>query len=154
MITAAGRIRWGNALRALAVLLAVGVVLLPAVPQPRLHVCRMMGTMLEHCCCMAHHEQGDLAQPVADQAAADASAASAATVPGKRPCCLQIAIDQHQPLALEGLKAAELPIAPVRHVMEVLDLPARHRDRYGGAASAAPYPDGPPSYLRWGAFLT
>jgi hypothetical protein len=74
--------------------------------------------------------------------------------PDKGSCCQDLALDQHQPTALPAPESAALRMLPTTVLVAVLPHSASHEWQYAGAACAAPYPDGPPAYLRWGGFLT
>jgi hypothetical protein len=132
--------------RVLALLLALGVAALPLLPQPRQHVCHLaaakspvMSTgMTGDCCCAV--TAGAPAHP--DRRAPGGS------------CCQELALDQHQPTALPAPESAGPRVLPPAILIEVLAHSASHDWQFSGAACAAPYPDGPPAYLRWGGFLT
>ncbi len=137
--------RQSFAVRVLALLLALGVAASPLLPRPQQHVCRMAGTaslaMAGDCCCVAVFADPDHRAP--DHRA-----------PDKGSCCQELAFDQHQPTALTGPESAGPRTLPTAELVEVLPHSACHDRRFSAAACAAPYPAGPPAYLRWGGFLT
>jgi hypothetical protein len=136
--------------RVLAFLLALGVAAAPLLPQPRLHACQLAGlmsaaqpmAMADGCCCAGMAERPGAPAPHGPRA------------PDPGGCCQELAPDQHQPTALPAPEAIVARALPSVQLVEMLP-PSRSHDRqFSGAACAAPYPDGPPAYLRWGGFLT
>lgn len=137
--------------RVLAFLLALGVAAAPLLPQPRQHVCHLAGmmpagmpmAMAEGCCCAG----------MADMPGAPGAQDHRAPDKGGN-CCQELAPDQHQPTALPVPEGVALRALPSAQLVETLP-PSRSHDRqFSGAACPAPYPAGPPAYLRWGGFLT
>jgi hypothetical protein len=131
------------AVRVLALLVALGVAALPLLPPPRQHVCHLAGAasmaMAGDCCCASM-----LGAPAQHDHRA----------PDKGSCCQDLTLDQHQPTALAAPEGAGEHALPPAMLVEVLAQSISHEWQFSGAACAAPYPDGPPAYLRWGGFLT
>jgi hypothetical protein len=148
MITVRYSIRRSIAARVIAFLLVVGVAVLPALPQPRMHVCPMMGTMqdmsLGSCCCSTHHNE----QSPAQQIQSDWHDLHDGGI-----CCHQVAYDLHQPSGAIEIAPIAMRVEMVNNVVDVLGLPAHHEERHDVSDCRAAYPDGPPSYVLWGAFL-
>src|SRR5471032_3157616 len=86
------------AVRILALLLALGVAALPLLPQPRQHVCHLVGMM-------SAAQSGDCCCPAAPAARPDHKA------PGGS-CCQELALDQHQPTALPAPEGAAPRLLP------------------------------------------
>jgi hypothetical protein len=122
------------------------VAALPLLPQPRQHVCHLAGAMsmamAGDCCCSVA------------SVASVASAHPDHRAPAKGSCCQELALDQHQPSALPGPESVAPRALPPAVLVDVLPHSPCHDRQFSGAACAAPYPDGPPAYLRWGGFLT
>ena len=142
------------AVRVLAFLLTLGVAAAPLLPQPRQHVCHLAGmmpagmsaalpmAMAEGCCCAAMADLPGMPAPHDHRS------------PDKGSCCQELTLDQHQPTALPAPEGAVARALPSAQLVAILP-PSRSHDRqFSGAACPAPYPDGPPAYLRWGGFLT
>ena len=124
--------------RLLALLVALGVALLPFAPGQARAVCRMATSIQAACCCAS------MSMEAAPQQAGGHD---------KRPCCDIVAIDQHQPAA-----AVEAPIPAVTpatsaQVVAVLPAPARALSSTR-ACGPEPAPDGPPCRVRWCSFKT
>jgi hypothetical protein len=99
-----------------------------------------MTVMAARCCCGAHQAAGQPAPAPANH--------------GKPSCCHQTADDPPPPTSQAQFETVGLPPTWPRQVVALLALTPRHEPAPAGGCETNRYPDWPPCFLRWGAFLT